>query len=205
MPELGTATPATGDANGATPSAGQQPDNNGTPNTTPATGDGNGGPGDDGLTDAGRTAIQRERENTANARREAKELRDRIKALEEKDLPAAEKNARELAETKATNERLMGELRRERLSNAVMLSAARLGYADPMDAFRMIDADTVEFDDNGAPKDIETKLRAILDAKPYLKSTAVRPSGSADGGNNGGQPSGAADMNQLIRQAAGRG
>lgn len=196
-----TTTPATGDAAGATPTAGQQDD--GKPDTTaaPATGDAAAnGVGDDGLTDAGRAAIAREREAAKAAKAEAKDYRDRLKALEEKDLPEAERTAKERDTLRSDNERLTNELRQERLTNAVVMAASRLGFADPADAVRLID---VEYDDDDKPKDVDTKLAALLQSKPYLKSTMARASGSGDGGNTGA-PTTAADFNTDIRRAAGK-
>jgi hypothetical protein len=195
----GTATGATPDATGATPDASQPPvDDNveGTPaaGATPVAAE--------VLGEAGLAAIERERELRKASEKTAKELAARIKAIEEKDLPEHEKVTRERDTLRGDNDRLMSELRQERLNNSVIASASRLGFADPADAVRLID---VEFDDDGRPKDVDTKLAALLKAKPYLASAMARPSGSADGGNNGGQPSGGADMNQLIRQAVGRG
>lgn len=199
-----TATPATGDAAGATPASSQQDGGKPDDANAPATGD-DAATGttatDDGLTDAGREAIKREREAAKAAKAEARELAARIKALEEKDLPEAERTAKERDDLKSTNERLTAELRQERLTNAVITAAARLGFADPADAVRLID---VEYDDDDRPRDVDNKLAALLKAKPYLASAAARPSGSADGGNAGAASTGT-DFNAVIRQAAGKG
>lgn len=202
-----TATGATPDAAGAIPATGQQ--DGGKPDDatqTPATGDGGNAAtgttaGDDGLTDAGRSAIDKEREARKVAEKNAKELGARLKAIEDKDLPEAERVVKERDTLKSDNERLTGELRQERLTTAVVMAASRLGFADPADAVRLVD---VEFDDDDKPKDVDAKLAALLKAKPYLASAAARTSGSADPGNAGGASTGN-DFNSEIRRAAGKG
>ena len=207
MPPAGTATPATGDAAGATPATSQQ--DGGKPDDattgTPATGDTGTAANastasDDGLTDAGRAAIDKERDARKAADKRAKDLEARLKAIEDKDLPEADRTAKERDALKTDNERLTGELRQERLTNAVIMAASRLGFADPADAVRLVD---VEYDDDDRPKDVDAKLAALLKAKPYLASAAARTSGSADPGNAGGASTGT-DFNADIRRAAGK-
>jgi hypothetical protein len=155
------------------------------------------------LGEAGKQALDSEREARKQAEKDAKDLRAQLKQLQEKDLPEAERTAREHAETKAENENLRKENQRLQGQLAVYGEASRLGFADPMDAFRLID---VEFDDDGKPKGVTQALNKLLEAKPYLKSGQARATtgGSADAGNQTGQPSGGSNMNDLIRQAAGR-
>lgn len=158
----------------------------------------------DQLGEGGQAAIEREREAAREAKRQLKETQAALKQLQEKDLPEAEKSAREHAETKAANETLARENNQLKAQLAVYSEASRLGFADPMDAFRLVD---VEFDDDGKPKKVVEALTKLLNDKPYLKSGTARAAsgGSADAGNTNGQPSGGSSMNDLIRQAAGRG
>jgi hypothetical protein len=137
-------------------------------------------------------------------RADRKELAKQLKQLQDKDLPEAERVAREQAETKAENDTLKAELKRLRGQQAVFAEASKLGYADPMDAFRLIELET---DDDGNPKNVTAQLTKLLESKPYLKSTTARAAtgGSADAGNSNGQPSGGNSMNDLIRAAAGKG
>ena len=84
---------------------------------------------------------------------------------------------------------------------AALEAAARLGFRDPDLAVRLVDPASVEFRDDGTPKDVERLLADVLARSPYL----ARPGASADfgGGVRGSGPSGT-DMNRLIRRAAGR-
>jgi hypothetical protein len=156
------------------------------------------------LGEGGLKALEAEREARAAAQRELKEVKAQLKQLHDKDLPEAERSARELAELKAANESLVKEIAQHRTREAVFTSAAKLGFADPTDAFRLVD---IELDADGKPRGVEAALTALLAAKPYLKSSSTRVAtgGSADAGNNAGTATGADDMNSQIRRMAGRG
>lgn len=196
-------------AAGGTPGAGGTPaqanGQDGQPQPTPdpkrdAGGTGQ-GDGQDELAGL-RSALRAERDARREADRQAGELAGRIKALETKDLPEAERDKRELAELR---ERVKAQETRERtliLRAAVTTTAARLGFADPVDAYRLLDTDEIEFDKSGEPKDVDKRLADLLRSKPYLASAAARPTGSADGGQRGATL--ANDMNAAIRRAAGR-
>jgi hypothetical protein len=65
--------------------------------------------------------------------------------------------------------------------------AARLGFADPDDAMRLLDRATLEFEDDGSPRNVGTQLAALAKSKPYLLN--IRPVGSFDTGLGGGRQS----------------
>jgi lysyl-tRNA synthetase class II len=141
-----------------------------------------------------RESIRKEREL-----REAAEKR--LKAIEEKDLPEAERAARRLAEMEQSNADLVSQLQQERTRSRVVSAAQRLGFADPEDAMSLIDTGDLEIVD-GYPKNTDKVLKDLLAKKPYLASSTARATGSAEGGVRGGGRT--TDMNQLLRQAAGR-
>lgn len=141
-----------------------------------------------------RESIRKEREL-----REAAEKR--LKAIEEKDLPEAERAARRLAEMEKSNADLVSQLQQERTRSRVVSAAQRLGFADPEDAMSLIDTGDLEIVD-GYPKNTDKVLKDLLAKKPYLASSTARATGSAEGGVRGGGRT--TDMNQLLRQAAGR-
>lgn len=221
MPDAGAAAGATGAMPGAgampatgQPQAGAQPATGAAPGQPatgqPATGDGEQQPNttdSDGLTEAGRKAIAAERDAAAAAKAALKEAQAELKAIKDKDLPEAERQAKRLTEAETENAQLKQQLQEERTRGAVLSAAARLGYADPADAFRLIDPASIELDGDNRPKNVDGLLTKMLEDKPYLKAAAARVAagGSADGGNAGGAPSGANDMNSQIRRMAGRG
>lgn len=205
-----------GAATGGTPGAGGTPSQ---PTTDKTTAPGNAGGAQTGAQpqggkpsegqqagqpDEGQDNYSELREALSKERANSKELAKRLKVIEEKDLPEAERTAKAQAETKAENESLRRELGQLRAQQAVFAEASKLGFADPMDAYRLID---IDLDDDGKPKAVTAQLTKLLESKPYLKSGQARATsgGSADAGNANGQPSGGNSMNDLIRQAAGRG
>jgi hypothetical protein len=88
----------------------------------------------------------------------------------------------------------------DRVQTATVREAAKLGFRDPGDAYRLLDAASIDFDDAGQPTNVGKLLSGLLKDKPYLASV----NGSADGGQRGesgegGKPS----MSDLLRAAAG--
>jgi hypothetical protein len=202
MPTPTTVPGATPDATGATPAVDQKPVDNQAATPDDQATDAGATP-DDGLGDAGREAIRREREARDIAVKENRELKTRLKALEDKDLPEAERTSKALAEAERRNADLETRLAQMTVRTAVVAAAQRAGFADPEDAYRLIDMASVEFDAEGNPKGVDNILAGLLRTKPYLAASHIRTTGSADAGT-GGPASGGTDMNQLIRQAAGR-
>lgn len=142
-------------------------------------------------------------EEARKLRAEAKGLRDRLKAIEEKDLPEAERTKRRLDELETSNRTLTQQLQTERVQSAVIAAATRLGFADPADAYSLLPADAIEVED-GKPKGVDKALKELLARKPYLASSSARASGSVDQGSKGGSRSDSNDFNAMIRRAAGR-
>jgi hypothetical protein len=162
--------------------------------------------GPDNASGTADAALQRElaeaRKEAAKYRTEAQKLRDQVKAADDAKLPELERLQRrnaELEEAHTAHERERAEWQTQA---AVTKAALRLGFQDPVDAYALLDRSGLDFDDSGAPKNVDKLLTELLKAKPYLGG-AGRPSGSADGGVNG-QATQGMDMNARIRAAAGR-
>lgn len=109
---------------------------------------------------------------------EAEEQRRRAEMTELERLKAdleAERQARAQAEEQR---------RSQLLRTQVIAAAARIGFNDPDDALRMIDAASLEVDDQGAVDGLDAALQALAKAKPYLiKSTTgtISPTNPAGG------------------------
>lgn len=88
------------------------------------------------------------------------------------------------------------ERKQERVRSATVRAAAKLGYADPEDAYLLLKQDDMA--DDGS--NVEKLLTDLLAAKPYLSSSRVN--GSADGGQKGKPTDTKPTMNELIRAAA---
>lgn len=120
-----------------------------------------------------RTSLRKmEAQQEEKQRAEMTEL-ERLKA----DLKAAEE-----ARTRAEQERLQTLVRSQ-----VVAAASRLDFADPSDAFRMLDVSTLEVDDSGRVQGLDAALQELAKSKPYLVKrntpaySPTNPTGGAPG------------------------
>jgi len=144
------------------------------------------------LGEAGKAALERERE----ARRDAERALKALQQEQQEAKPLSEQLAalqQELAAEKAQRQE-------QSLRLATISTATRLGYRNPDMAFRLLDAKAVEYGEDGAPANVEKLLTDIAKAEPYLL-TANDFGGGQAGGTPGGDGN---DMNTIIRRAAGR-
>jgi hypothetical protein len=163
-PAAGTAGPA-----GATPATGATPVAVPTPTpTTPAVA----GPGLE-------SALAAERKRAETAEKELKKLQDR-------DLTETQRLQKELEESKAALAVRDSTEKETKIRMATVSAAARLGYADPEDAVKLLDRAAIVLNEAGDPTNVPDLLSALLKAKPYYASAAVRPTGTLHLG--GGQP-----------------
>jgi hypothetical protein len=149
-----------------------------------------------------RRELEEARRLAARDRTERRKLEEAIKATEDAKLPEQERLQRRLADLERQASSHEQERRDWQVREAVTRSASKLGYADPVDAFALLDRSALEFADDGTPKNTDRLLADLLRAKPYLAGGA-RPMGSFDGGVRG-QPAKGQDMNAVLRAAAGR-
>lgn len=199
MPDSGQG--ATPDATGATPGQTEEPKPDAA-GATPDAAQGEGATPD--LNEAGRKALQRERDKAKGAEERARAAEARIRELEEKDLPEAEKGKRRIEELEKENQRLAEELVQRDVATEVAKAAVKVGVIDSDVVMVLLrENDAIDFDSNGKPINVEAAVRDLVKSKPYL----VRPgAGGADAGAGtrpGAAPGGG--MNDLIRRAAGRG
>ena len=59
--------------------------------------------------------------------------------------------------------------------------ASKLGVADAEAAYKLIDHDAVEFDDNGKPKNLEDLLKATIKEHPFLVGSGTSSTNPARG------------------------
>lgn len=149
-------------------------------------------------------AARLERE-LGEARKEAASYRTKASALERAQAEAAqagmteaERTAAKQAELERANTELLGQLREQGVRTAAVEAATKLGYRSPDVAYRLLNRAELEFNDAGQPKNVERLLRELLQAEPYLGKAAGADYG---GGQRGTTPSGAPDMNELLRAA----
>ena len=151
-----------------------------------------------------RQSIRAERDARKAAEESNKDLSARLRALETKDLPEAERATRELGELRDAQKGWDTERRELRGELDASLAAISAGV-DPKAVkrvWRMI-RDDVDWAKDGTPKDIDKLVAELVKDMPNLLER-TRPTGDVGQGAGRG-PSGAAnDMNTLLRRAAGR-
>ena len=153
--------------------------------------------GEDALGDAGKKALDAERE----ARKAAEA---RVKELEARDLTDLEKRDKRIKELEEENATLVSARQQDRIRSATVTAATKAGFWDPELAVALISPGDVAFDRDGNPRNVEALVAAIAKERPKL----VNGSGSQDfgAGHRGGAPGTVNDeMNARIRSAAGRG
>lgn len=69
------------------------------------------------------------------------------------------------------------------LRSSIIAEAAKKNVVDPDAVLALVDRSSLEFDSDGSPKNVESVVSALLDAKPYL--TGKNGGGSADQGGRG--------------------
>lgn len=138
---------------------------------------------DDTLRDAGKKALAAERAARREAEKQAKQLADRLTALEE----AQNKTAEERAAMQKQREVEQAALAKanERILAAELRAAATGKLADPSDALTFIDRTSFEVGDDGSvdADAIGAAISDLMSKKPYLAARREDPGpGSADGG-----------------------
>lgn len=190
-PSPGSATDSAADDNKGNQGAQQSNGSGGTPDAEGGTQDSAAGD-----TEALRKALKAERESR-------RDLEKRLKAIEEKDLPDADKARTRVTELEEENKSLAEQLVRERTSNAVTRAAASLGIVDVEVASLLLEQeDTIDYDDDGKPTNVEAALKALIAKRPFLVKANQQNADAAAGTRTSGGP--VKSMNDLIRRAAGR-
>lgn len=130
------------------------------------------------------TALQRElqevRREAAKYRTEKQKLEQWKTEREQAEMSEGDKLKQQVVDYEKRVSDMQRELQDTRLRSAVESTAARLGFANPTYAPRLIDAAKVEFDDSGAPTNVEALLSDLLKAEAWLASP--RAAGTANGG-----------------------
>lgn len=139
--------------------------------------------------------IPKDRFDQVNTRMKSAEAElARLKASQEKAATEQLKEQerwKELAEQReAELATLRTNMRSATINNAVVAEAAKLGFADPSDAMRMLDASSLSVAEDGSVAGVSDLLKALADSKPYLlaqtqtatpKTPSLNPSNPAGG------------------------
>jgi hypothetical protein len=123
-------------------------------------------------------------------RKEAASWRTKLRQAEEADEQRKRSEMTELEKLKADLEaerqaRAAAEQQRQQqlLRTQVISAAAKAGFNDPEDAVRLLDAQALEIDDHGQIGGLDSELKRLLAAKPYLaaKTGTISPTNPAGG------------------------
>ena len=140
-----------------------------------------------------------------NYRQENRSLRERLRALEQQgggQQPQGDTITRD--EFQRQEQQWQDRLRQQGVRSEVAMASARLGVVDPEAAYRLLDTDDLDFDDKGQPTNVEAALKNLIRERPWLAQPRA-PRAGADGGAGGAAPRTGASMNDVLRQATGRG
>lgn len=102
-------------------------------------------------------------------KRERDELAAKVKAADDAKLSETERTAKERDDAKAKLDEANKRMREIVGRSAVQIEAMKLGAVDPDDVYLYLSAKgSIEFDDDGEPKDIAKAVAALKAAKPHL-------------------------------------
>jgi hypothetical protein len=127
-----------------------------------------------------KSALEKEREAAKDAKKTAKRLAE-LEAKEKERADAEKSEMDKLTEAKATaeaeRESARKELKAERIKNAIIAEASKLSFADPADAYTLIDLAVIEIDDQGKISGAAEAIKKLAEAKPYLLGKAKQGDG----------------------------
>jgi len=134
-----------------------------------------------------RKALKDANSESAGRRKRLEELEQAETKRNEAEMTAAQKAQKAAADLQAKIAEMEGQAKaREReqqervIRYEVMLKATGMGVVDPDAAVKLLDWSTLEFDEQGQPKNTEAVLKALMKAKPYL----VKAAQAAGAGSN---------------------
>jgi flagellar biosynthesis GTPase FlhF len=114
--------------------------------------------------------VQQLRREAAENRVKRSEAEKKLKEFEDAQLSEAEKARKEASEAKAQLEQMQSQLKERTIRAEVGALAAKLRLADVDAAYQLMNRGGVEFDEQGAPKNIEALLTSLVKDKPFLVS-----------------------------------
>ena len=100
---------------------------------------------------------------------ELKKAADKYKVIEDANKTEVEKLREEAVQAKTKATQLEAQARESTLRGAVIAEAAKQGFADPMDAYKLLDMAKMELGEDGTVKGLTEALTTLATAKPYLR------------------------------------
>jgi hypothetical protein len=195
-PTTGAATAPESDPGTSATPAGQS---NGTPDGAKPTGEGEGAKPDTPLSDEGKAALDKEREARRDAERKAAQYRDRLAELEDAGKSEVERAQSQLQRATADLEKATARISElESEAQARELEALKVQIAAEADLPASV-AKRLQGKDARELRADAKALRDELQSGTPVGSLGIGRGGTASGSQHG------VSMNQLIREASGRG
>jgi hypothetical protein len=153
-----------------------------------------------------KTELERTRKALAKANQEAAERRVKLAEYEAAEQKRKEAEMTELEKARAAVDKAEAE-RQAALQQAsamvlrstIVAQAAALGFADPEDAYKMLDTSDLSVEDGKAPG-VEDALKSLAEAKPYLLRVEKKTPPQLNPANPGGGNANAESDNERRRR-----
>jgi len=110
----------------------------------------------------------------------------KLQELEDAQKSELDKTNEQLALLQATNAELLQKQQDLVLRNAITSEAGKLDFADPQDAWQLLDLSAVSINDDGEAEGVANALKTLVEAKPYLVRQQQRTGMSATALQRGG-------------------
>ena len=129
--------------------------------------------------------VKKLRAEAARYRKERNELEARVKAFEQERMTKEEQAAQKLKELEEREKALTERMRSSNLRAAIMTAGAgKLASVDA--AMKLLDASTIEFDEDNNPVGVEAAVAQLLKDYPFL-GVQMPPSGEKTNPERGGR------------------
>jgi len=139
-----------------------------------------------------RVALKKANSEAAERRHKLQEYEEAERKRQEAELSEVEKLRKRLDESAAEREHLTSALNETRIRHAIEMTAAKMRFHDPADAYALSDLTGVDIDEDGAVSGVEDALKALAKAKPHL----IRSAEPAANLNAQNRTNGAASMSE---------
>jgi hypothetical protein len=159
-------------------------------------------PADDGTQAFSLDEARKLRSENSGLRRRLNELEAAERKRAEADLSEVEKANKRIADLERINAEQQVAHQSLVVNAAVISAATKAGFWDPSIAVGLVDLASVEFDENGQPKNVDRLVADLAKAKPRLVNGT--PPADSGLGPRGAPADAHADINTFIRRATGR-
>lgn len=117
--------------------------------------------------------VQSLRQESAGYRTKLQAAEAKLKSFEDAQLTAQQKAEKDATDAKQRAEQLEAKLRESSIRAEVAVQSVKLKIVDPDAAFRLLNQKSIEFDEDGQPKNVEAALSALVKEKPFLLGQAT--------------------------------